>query len=628
MTSSRPSSRAPDPRRVVLLGHRATGKTTLGRIAAELLDWDFVDLDRRIEERTGKAPEVLVAEDEDAFRRIEREQLQKVLDEADDSGHIISPGAGCNAVPDSTLCVWLWRDGWEKTAMRSRARLRPDWSFEREVEWMRSNREPIWGKGAHLFVEIPRGRTPRFAGQMLASYLAWATAVAQSTLAQKTWVVPNGTDQLERAARDSRGFGLAGVEVRSDLFDRAPTVEPEVDFMASLRHPGARWLEDMRGAAAYDVDLRYVESLFESRLLERRDPTTLIVSSHPEGVGEEDVERLVKQATRIVERAPSWSDHLVLKYAPSPQSIDDLDRAVRLADELADSGHRMTFLPQGERFAWTRPVFGHRTNATNYLPVGVHPSRLPRPTDRRLDVPMDLQDWLPHFAKEAPAMFDGLVGDPVDTSMGDWWHTRRARSDDEESCYLKITAGRDLSDNQLQRLLDLLHRFEVRGLSVTSPLKRRIVELVDNPRELEAVNTLRRTSTGWTSTDTDAVGMRATLDAIEQMGISPGTVALIGRGGVTPAVERAIASSDWNLVHQVSARRGWGPERPQRVDLIVNAGGARSVAHREAPDCEVWLDLHYHHVDPPPKQTRVHLNGDTFFIAQAAAQRRFWNESD
>ncbi|MFW5967314.1 MAG: shikimate kinase, partial [Persicimonas sp.] len=222
MTRSRPSTRAPNPRQVVLLGHRATGKTTLGRIAAELLDWDFVDLDRRIEERTGKAPEVLVAEDEDAFRRIEREQLQKILDEEDDGGRIISPGAGCTQVPESTLCAWLWRDGWERTAMRSRARLRPDWSFEREIEWMRSTREPLWEENAHLFVEIPRGRTPRFAGQMLASYLAWATAIAQSPLARRTWIVPNGPDQLDRAARDCAGLGLAGIEIRSDHFADAP----------------------------------------------------------------------------------------------------------------------------------------------------------------------------------------------------------------------------------------------------------------------------------------------------------------------------------------------------------------------------------------------------------------------
>ena len=40
-------------RRIVLMGFMGAGKTTVGRLLAESLGWEFLDLDAHIEQRAG-----------------------------------------------------------------------------------------------------------------------------------------------------------------------------------------------------------------------------------------------------------------------------------------------------------------------------------------------------------------------------------------------------------------------------------------------------------------------------------------------------------------------------------------------------------------------------------------------
>ena len=58
---------------VVLTGFMGTGKTTVGRLLAELLDYEFVDTDDVIERRHGAIETIFRERGEDAFRVIESE---------------------------------------------------------------------------------------------------------------------------------------------------------------------------------------------------------------------------------------------------------------------------------------------------------------------------------------------------------------------------------------------------------------------------------------------------------------------------------------------------------------------------------------------------------------------------
>jgi len=70
------------PRAVFLLGFMGAGKTSVGQELARRLGWRFVDLDQRIEMRTGQTiPEVFSGSGEDAFREIETTALRELLAE-------------------------------------------------------------------------------------------------------------------------------------------------------------------------------------------------------------------------------------------------------------------------------------------------------------------------------------------------------------------------------------------------------------------------------------------------------------------------------------------------------------------------------------------------------------------
>ncbi len=77
---------------IFLTGFSGTGKTTVGRTAARLLNWHFVDTDEQIVRTTGKSiASIFDNDDESAFRRLEHEQLVQVC-ETDQQ--IVSTGGG------------------------------------------------------------------------------------------------------------------------------------------------------------------------------------------------------------------------------------------------------------------------------------------------------------------------------------------------------------------------------------------------------------------------------------------------------------------------------------------------------------------------------------------------------
>jgi shikimate kinase len=67
-------------RRIVLTGFMGAGKTTVGRLLAARLNWDFLDLDALIEARTGlSVPSIFATHGESHFRQLESQALACAL---------------------------------------------------------------------------------------------------------------------------------------------------------------------------------------------------------------------------------------------------------------------------------------------------------------------------------------------------------------------------------------------------------------------------------------------------------------------------------------------------------------------------------------------------------------------
>ncbi len=81
MHANQPAQSAtPMPERIVLTGFMGAGKSTVGRIVAERLGWEFVDLDDVIVEAAGKSIAALFdSVGETAFRAQEHQALHSVL---------------------------------------------------------------------------------------------------------------------------------------------------------------------------------------------------------------------------------------------------------------------------------------------------------------------------------------------------------------------------------------------------------------------------------------------------------------------------------------------------------------------------------------------------------------------
>jgi shikimate kinase len=81
---------------VFLVGFMGAGKTSVGRTLARLLNWEFEDLDDRIQLREGRTvAEIFRSSGEQGFRRAEKAALRELIEEVQTgSAKIVALGGG------------------------------------------------------------------------------------------------------------------------------------------------------------------------------------------------------------------------------------------------------------------------------------------------------------------------------------------------------------------------------------------------------------------------------------------------------------------------------------------------------------------------------------------------------
>ncbi len=165
---------------LVLIGYRATGKTTLARRLAQRLGWDWVDADVEIEQRAGKSIARIFAEQgEPAFRDLEAEVIADLCGRP---GLVVAAGGGAplreenrRAMRESGQVVWLTatpetilsRMTGDATTVDRRPGLTDRPPLE-EIVQLLGRREPIYRESAHLIVDT-EGKSPeQLADEILA----------------------------------------------------------------------------------------------------------------------------------------------------------------------------------------------------------------------------------------------------------------------------------------------------------------------------------------------------------------------------------------------------------------------------------------------------------------------------
>jgi shikimate kinase len=145
-------------RSIVLVGMMGAGKSTIGRLLAEAIGFEFIDADRELEARSGVSiPTIFEIEGEDGFRR--RETV--LLDELSQRPRIVLATGGGAVLDEQTrqrlreraLVIYLraTADEVHRRTRRDKSRplLQADNPRER-IEQLLAEREPLYAQTAHL----------------------------------------------------------------------------------------------------------------------------------------------------------------------------------------------------------------------------------------------------------------------------------------------------------------------------------------------------------------------------------------------------------------------------------------------------------------------------------------------
>jgi XRE family transcriptional regulator, aerobic/anaerobic benzoate catabolism transcriptional regulator len=144
------------PRLIALVGLRGAGKSTIGALLARRMNMPFIELDSLIEQAAGMSlGEVFSLHGEDYYRRLEREQLARVLRETSTAviavgGSIVSDEQNWALLKRRCLTIWLRatpRDHMQRVIRQGDTRpMRDNPAAMTELRGLLERREPLYAE--------------------------------------------------------------------------------------------------------------------------------------------------------------------------------------------------------------------------------------------------------------------------------------------------------------------------------------------------------------------------------------------------------------------------------------------------------------------------------------------------
>jgi shikimate kinase len=165
---------------LALVGFMGTGKSTIGRVVAEHIQFDFVDTDGWIEERLGRSVgDIFAREGEAAFRQYEKQALEEL---GLRRNLVIAAGGGLGADPANmaslkahALVIWLVASPetiWERVQTQTHRPLLRGPDPLGKIRQLLKAREPVY-RQADVFIHSGL-RAPREVAQQIAHQFHYA----------------------------------------------------------------------------------------------------------------------------------------------------------------------------------------------------------------------------------------------------------------------------------------------------------------------------------------------------------------------------------------------------------------------------------------------------------------------
>ena len=137
---------------IALIGFMGTGKTSVGRLVAEQLRFDYLDTDEMIQARTGRTiAQIFKSDGEETFRALEEKVVEEISAR---TKTVIATGGGLPASPKNlaslkthALVVCLWASPekiWERVKNQSHRPLLHDPDPQKKIRELLAAREPFY----------------------------------------------------------------------------------------------------------------------------------------------------------------------------------------------------------------------------------------------------------------------------------------------------------------------------------------------------------------------------------------------------------------------------------------------------------------------------------------------------
>lgn len=279
-------------------------------------------------------------------------------------------------------------------------------------------------------------------------------------------------------------------------------------------------LEKLASLCPACIDVEYTTSKEWVERIKKASPTSQIILSY------HDFERTPSDLEAIRDSMLQTAPQAICKIATMANSTLD---ALRMLVFCKESRSPLIGICMGEHGSTTRILAPVVHTGFSYCPV----TNASAPGQIAAETLSEVYNF--KQLNPATAIY-GLLGDPVDKSIGHQYHNERNRALGVNAVYVKW----QIHPGDMAKALPLFKKLAVKGLSVTMPLKeeafREADHLDDEAAQIGAVNTLVAGPDGFTGYNTDARGAVSALTSHTAGTLQGSKVAVLGAGGSAKAI--------------------------------------------------------------------------------------------